>query len=593
MLIIMLISTASIITASGLFLTFQVNTVRKQIMIHMITLAKVVGDNTKAALLFDVKEDAEEILSGLRNESSVTAACIHTVDGKVFALFPRDLEGIHDFPPNSHEEMSRYETDHLTIVQSITHKGIALGSVSLHSDLCQVNAILKRNIVIAMSIILTTSILAFLLSHVLHKQITGPIVSLVQTTSDISQSQNYDIRVNKWSQDEIGRLYDEFNHMLEQIQIREKERNLAESRLRESEERFDLAVRGSTDGVWDWPNLESDAHWWSPRCYELIGYMPDEFEVSWSSFLKLIHPVDRSDVERRMSRHLEDRVPFDVEFRLRTKSGEYGWFRSRGQALWNDLGAPIRMAGSLQDIIDRKRAEDAREQLIVELESKNAEMEQFTYTISHDLKSPLFTIRGYLALLKKDLPLNDQDRVEIDLKRINDAASNMSKLLDDLLELSRIGRLVSPFKEVSLEELTHQVLDLVSGEIDEHSVKVKVASELSTVFGDPVRLQEVLQNLVTNAVKYMGAQPEPCIDIGVRKGGNGTVFYVRDNGIGIEPCYHERIFGLFERLDAHTDGTGIGLALVKRIIEIHHGRIWVESKGLGEGSTFCFTLPRK
>jgi len=229
-LIIMLISISSLITASGFFLTFQVNTVRNQMVASMTTLAKVVGDNSKGALLFNVKEDAEEILSGLRNEPSVIAACIYTVDGQVFASFFRDEEGIHVLPSHSHKEFSGFEANHLTIIQAITHKANALGSVFLQSDLNQIRFILKRNIVIAISIILLTSIFAFLLSHFLQKGLTGPILNLVRITSEISQTQNYDIRVKEWSQDEIGRLYDGFNHMLEQIQTRENERNVAESK---------------------------------------------------------------------------------------------------------------------------------------------------------------------------------------------------------------------------------------------------------------------------------------------------------------------------------------------------------------------------
>ena len=166
----------------------------------------------------------------------------------------------------------------------------------------------------------------------------------------------------------------------------------------------------------------------------------------------------------------------------------------------------------------------------------------------------------------------------------------MSRLLDDLLELSRIGRLTNPPIEISLRKLTDQVLEIVSGEITGRSVKVTVETELPMVFADPVRLQEVLQNIIVNAIKYMGPQQNPCIQIGARKDGNKTVCYIRDNGIGIDPKYHEKIFGLFERLDTGTDGTGIGLALVKRIVETHHGCVWVESEGLGKGSTFCFTL---
>jgi signal transduction histidine kinase len=187
----------------------------------------------------------------------------------------------------------------------------------------------------------------------------------------------------------------------------------------------------------------------------------------------------------------------------------------------------------------------------------------------------------------------DTERIKGDIKHISTAAEQMQNLLSELLELSRIGRLVNPPEEVHLSELAREAVELVTGQIVERRVRVEIAPDLPLVFGDRPRLLEVLQNLIDNAVKFMGDQPEPVIEIGFRQEGGESVFYVHDNGIGIEPQYHEKVFGLFDRLDPAVDGTGVGLALVKRIIEVHGGRICVESEGRGKGSTFCFTLPDK
>ncbi len=232
-----------------------------------------------------------------------------------------------------------------------------------------------------------------------------------------------------------------------------------------------------------------------------------------------------------------------------------------------------------------------------ELETKNAEMERFTYTISHDLKSPLITINGFLGILEKDLAAGEGERVKTDMERIRTATGRMARLLDDLLELSRIGRIVNTPREISLGELAREAVELVAGAIAERGVEVEVAGDLPVVCGDRPRLLEVFQNLIENAVRFLGEQPAPRIEIGLRPASGETgsvspVVYVRDNGIGIEARYQEKIFGLFERLDHTVDGTGIGLALVKRIVEAHGGRIWVESEGKGHGSTFCFTLGR-
>jgi PAS domain S-box-containing protein len=243
------------------------------------------------------------------------------------------------------------------------------------------------------------------------------------------------------------------------------------------------------------------------------------------------------------------------------------------------------------EIAERQRMEEEREQLITELEARSAEMERFTYTVSHDLKSPLITIQGFLGLLEKDAMAGDIELMQTDMTYIRAAAATMQRLLNELLELSRIGRVVNPLTEISLSELAQEAVTLVSGQITARGVQVHIAPNLPVVMGDRPRLLEVLQNLLDNAVKFMGSQPQPCIHLGVRLEGEETVYYVRDNGVGIEPRYHEKVFGLFERLDVSSDGTGIGLTLVKRIIEVHGGRIWVESAGEGHGSTFCFTLP--
>ncbi len=169
----------------------------------------------------------------------------------------------------------------------------------------------------------------------------------------------------------------------------------------------------------------------------------------------------------------------------------------------------------------------------------------------------------------------------------------MQQLLADLLELSRIGRVVNPPEEVDLGAVACEALAMVAGPVAERGVEVTVAPHLPPVIGDRLRLIEVYQNLLENAVKYMGDQPAPRIEVGSRlSDANETVFYVADNGMGIEPAYHKKIFRLFERLSAETEGTGIGLALVKRIVEVHDGKVRVESDGKGRGSTFCLALPR-
>jgi PAS domain S-box-containing protein len=232
-----------------------------------------------------------------------------------------------------------------------------------------------------------------------------------------------------------------------------------------------------------------------------------------------------------------------------------------------------------------------RQSFINELESKNAELERFTYTVSHDLKSPLVTITGFLGYLEKDALSGDQARVRSTIGRITTAAQKMQTLLNDLLELSRVGRMMNIPEHVDFDEIVREALERVRGRLDAKKAEIKVQGNLPIVYGDRIRLVEVMQNLIDNAAKYSKPQVIPCIEIGTKPDNQERiVLFVRDNGIGIDPQFHERIFGLFNKLDTHTEGTGIGLALVKRIIEVHSGKIWVESE-LGQGATFLFTLP--
>ncbi len=231
------------------------------------------------------------------------------------------------------------------------------------------------------------------------------------------------------------------------------------------------------------------------------------------------------------------------------------------------------------------------QQTIGEMERRNAELERFTYTVSHDLRSPLVTVSAFLGMLEKDMREGRTERVQQDLARIRRAADTMDRLLRELLDLSRVGRVTNPPEDVPLRSLAEEAQQSVAGRLAAAGVAFRIEADLPVLYGDRVRLQEVVRNLVDNAAKFVGAQQHPEITVGARPGPLGPVCFVRDNGIGIDSKHHQRVFGLFERLDPSVEGTGIGLALVKRIIEVHGGEAWVESAGAGHGTTACFTLP--
>jgi PAS domain S-box-containing protein len=237
-----------------------------------------------------------------------------------------------------------------------------------------------------------------------------------------------------------------------------------------------------------------------------------------------------------------------------------------------------------RDISERKLVE-------AELSRKNAEIEQFIYTVSHDLRSPLVTVKTFLGYLEQDISSGDRERAAKDMEFMHTAADRMVALLNELLDMSRIGRAHTANDSVGFHELVSEALDALAGQIVTGRVDVRTSADDLPLCGDRRRLLQIWQNLLDNALKYMGAQEVPRIEVGVEQQGEETVFFVRDNGVGIAPEHHGKVFGIFEKLDRTTGGVGMGLAMVKRIVEMYGGEIRVESEGIGSGSCFRFTLP--
>ena len=266
-----------------------------------------------------------------------------------------------------------------------------------------------------------------------------------------------------------------------------------------------------------------------------------------------------------------------------TLNGEKAYFLNNAVGIVKD-GYFMSIWGTQRDITPLKEA-------LAELEERNAELERFNYTLSHELRTPLVTIRGFLGYLEESITNGNIELAKTDLGRIGDATDKMYDMINELLQLSRIGHIINPPQDVSFNEIVQAGITNTESMLKKHNVQVHVQPNLPTVHVDRIRTIEVIQNLVENAIKYIGNQSDPKINIGIRADGDDRVFFVNDNGIGIEPQFQKRVFNIFEKLNPKSEGTGIGLAIIKRIIETHGGKIWVESEGTDKGSTFCFTLP--
>lgn len=259
---------------------------------------------------------------------------------------------------------------------------------------------------------------------------------------------------------------------------------------------------------------------------------------------------------------------------------------------WYDLDGTIGGLILYTEVITaRKQMEEALKKRTAELEQRSAELERFNYTVAHDLKSPLVTVRAFLGFLEQDLHDGDSQQTAKDINYIRTAVDRMSTLLDDLLHMSELGWVADPPELLNLNDLLQEVQLILGGQLLERGVDISSTGTDVQLYGERSRLIEIWQNLIGNAVKYMGNQPNPRIHVGIEQQMDEQVFYVRDNGMGIEPQYADKIFRLFDKLDKNSAGSGLGLALVKRIVELNGGQIWMESAGIGHGSCFYFTLP--
>lgn len=354
-----------------------------------------------------------------------------------------------------------------------------------------------------------------------------------------------------------------------------------EMTLHRQQEMLDRTEKLARVGGWEVDLETRKVHWTAAT--KMIHEVPDNFEPSVDDAIDFYWEEDRPIIKKAVDLAIEKGQSFDLELRTVTARGNLLWVHVLGMSEFSD-GKCVRLHGMFQDISESKRH---REELL----KKNTELERFTYTVSHDLKAPLVTIGGFVGLLEKQLAHSADQQTRSALEHIRKATEQMSLLLTELLELSRVGQMIKVNASVAMAEVVAEALAAHQTTIDKQHVKIEVAADLPKVKGDKNRLMQVLQNLIGNAIRYRGDQPQPVVTIGFSTSARGPAFFVRDNGIGIAPEYHEKAFTLFERLGADGEGTGIGLALVMRIVELHGGETWIESKGTGQGTTVWFTLP--
>ncbi len=364
-----------------------------------------------------------------------------------------------------------------------------------------------------------------------------------------------------------------------------------EQALLESEARLKEAQQMAQLGHWYWDVKTGDVDW-SEEVFKIFRLDPNTFTPQIDSIMALSPwPEDSQRHKELMDKVITTGEVGTFEQRFLFPDGSTGYYYSTFQGIFDQNNSLIAIQGTVQDITDRKMAELEREALIKTLEQKNAELERFTYTVSHDLKTPLVTIEGFLGIIKEQSAIKNLPSVMDYLERISNASKKMRTLLQDLLEFSRVGSSPGDYQSIPLQNIVDEALELLKPQLEIKSISVNIDPNLPVIYGNKERISEVIINLIENAIKYIGSVSDPQISIGGKDTNKDTVVYVKDNGIGIKPEYFDKIFRLFDKLDGNSEGSGVGLSIVKRIVEVHGGSIHVESAGPDQGSKFIFYLP--
>ncbi|MFA5389170.1 MAG: ATP-binding protein [Candidatus Omnitrophota bacterium] len=481
---------------------------------------------------------------------------------------------------------------------------------------------------VTLLIFIVIFVASVIVSYLLTRGIARPILKFVNVANSIARG-NFSKKVEIYSKDEIGELADSFNKMTEYLQ----KTTVSMQVLRDEQNRFNDVAINSGDWIWE---IDSQGRYTysSPMVERILGYKPGE--VLGKHFYDFFPPDMREALKKAAFEAFSRKEAFQNFLNSNMhKDGHIVILETSGTPILDGNGNLLGYRGIDRDVTERRSTEEEREKLIIELkerqellrkqkqevedsrmaiknvaedlgeskdilehqkaslESINKELDDFTYIVSHDLKEPLRSIDAYSKFVMDDYGDKLGEEARHYLERVRGNTERMKRLIEDLLEISRLKKRGSAIEEVEIEDLVQEAKMRLEFSIKQKGAEIIIKDKLPRIFCDRIRLAEVFLNLISNALKFNDKQ-KPVIEIGYSEDGDFHKFYIKDNGIGIKEEYFEKIFEIFQRLGKREDaeGTGAGLTIVKKIIQMHKGEIWLESVP-EESTVFYFTIPKE
>ena len=588
LVITIVVTTAVALLLAGVgIVVFDTIVFRGYLERDLSALARIIADNSTAALAFNDPDSAAETLGALRARTHLVKACIYRRDGSVLASYTRQGATAGCPAAAPHDEPLVTSRD-LTISRAIVLSDRRIGTLVVLYDLGEISERTRLYGATVLVVLLVSSLVAFLISSRLRAIITTPISQLVRATTAVSQTGDYGIRVPRLSGDELGVLVDRFNEMLAGIQVRDNHLTKAlldrEEALREAEkarERLRFMAESMPQKIFT-VTANGETDYLNRQWMEFTGLSFDEIkDWGWPQF---IHPDDVDANVEAWKHALATGEPFNFQHRLRRADSVYRWHLTRAQAMRNAEGEVLLWIGSCTDIHEQKEKEE-------ELRRANDDLQQFAYSASHDLQEPVRNVAVYSEVIaRRYQALLDAEGQQF-LGFLTEGGRRLATLISDLLTYTRAGVIEGEVAVIDSSAVLESTLANLAEAIRETAASV-TADPLPEVYIGSTHLQQIFQNLISNALKYR-KEHAPRVHISAADLGSAWRFSVQDNGIGIDPQYKEVIFGVFKRLhrDQKYSGTGIGLAICQRVLARYGGRIWVESES-GKGATFFFTIPR-